>query len=949
MFCKIFFKTTILICAFLFIPINNFLLNNFLPLAEKNYQKLNTLLSPESRLISANNNIQFTLKSYVRYFSHNILADSSTKKLDIFFNNNGNSVQLGLSKIISFKKKSKSLQKKINITIIPVLFNKKIFYAYLAVSPDDNYIIDIFISPLTEHLKRCSRILNNNTIGMPEEIRLTTDPEHIFPSYAALDTIDESVQISKKFLNSIFDTNIGKILETLSGKKQKLLIIHFPGLVISARDAIIIDGSLSKKEKAWQIIKEFLKKFDNGIPLSTLKKIQKKFDLFYKNPKTPGNIKNSVLSLSMESLNKKILSAFHEGHMWFNDIAFQEIPDTSDIKINSPLYQKIFKRIKEIFIEVANNEAERYKKKDRLWKSELLEVIKDIPKLENLWNNLIKENYIDKTGILQNNFLTLNTWRELKLKSDFYEHKEKIYNLMNTTREQKNILKFPIKILTSPDNIEVKHLSDFILPIAVLDAHSPKRKIFINNNFIKVMCKLHELGMATQRGDIYHDNNNPQSKKLGNLWESIIYSVAFHEIRGHFRIINNNIIFNPEEEWAQAERGGRDYIFMNTLAIMYFLFEIVEQDTNFNPAFLDFFVEKNPYLFRNLTDKEKSIFTKRLLQIYFDLADKNIVPVSKTGLTYRKTGKTRKDYEKLMCTYGNLCIETLFDFLLHSKKTMSFNEIADELGAWRLKYSLRIYIERLKQIGIITSSSNNQGETVYSFITIPGFLAKDAKKIIEGFNDLLPDDEKLKTAREKFFAILEPYRSLNLLKTIEKYSAPKTAREKNDKIVIAISPGWIPQIQRDSSQFSSLIFILKKIPNIEIIIGKEEYLVNTLKDLIENKKETSWGKIIIIAEKNALQTTLLKTLIPRENEKNKPFVVCVNTENIKPNSYIPITDIIKDSILAANNPDFTGSPKNIIIKKYNSRFIIFSPAAKALNIDIRNKIYKEQAKLLIAA
>ncbi|MFH1664688.1 MAG: hypothetical protein ABIA77_00890 [Candidatus Omnitrophota bacterium] len=111
--------------------------------------------------------------------------------------------------------------------------------------------------------------------------------------------------------------------------------------------------------------------------------------------------------------------------------------------------------------------------------------------------------------------------------------------------------------------MRVERLSDHVLPVAVTKEDGT---VLVNENFVKVMHKIREL-IAKQGwgkvdwvsdGDI-HDLVPKWSgghRELGQFYMSILYSVAIHEMKGHFRIENGVILFNPDESWAQGERGG---------------------------------------------------------------------------------------------------------------------------------------------------------------------------------------------------------------------------------------------------------------------------------------------------------------------------------------------------------------------------------------------------------
>jgi hypothetical protein len=151
--------------------------------------------------------------------------------------------------------------------------------------------------------------------------------------------------------------------------------------------------------------------------------------------------------------------------------------------------------------------------------------------------------------------------------------------------------------------VVVMPLSEVIIPTAAVTKDGT---IYINENFVRVMELLRRKGadirdkkkgaMITRgvRGPVIDST----------LFDSIIYSIALHEIRGHFPIEGHGFgIFEPDEEHAQGERG-KSSLYNNLLAILYYWIDVVENNP-YGERYTRRLMSEYPYLFRGLTDEQK--------------------------------------------------------------------------------------------------------------------------------------------------------------------------------------------------------------------------------------------------------------------------------------------------------------------------------------------------------
>ena len=168
------------------------------------------------------------------------------------------------------------------------------------------------------------------------------------------------------------------------------------------------------------------------------------------------------------------------------------------------------------------------------------------------------------------------------------------------------------------NKLVVERLSDGLLPTAVSRYDGT---IALNENFVKLMCLFTRVGMR-DRGDIYGIPNRDERYQddprryfkplIGNMYQSILYSTAIHEIRGHFKIERGAPVLNTDEEFAQGERGGKK-LYVNIIAIVYFWLEFVEvqgKTASFD-SIADFMVA-HPALYRGL-EKGQHFYASRII------------------------------------------------------------------------------------------------------------------------------------------------------------------------------------------------------------------------------------------------------------------------------------------------------------------------------------------------
>jgi hypothetical protein len=155
------------------------------------------------------------------------------------------------------------------------------------------------------------------------------------------------------------------------------------------------------------------------------------------------------------------------------------------------------------------------------------------------------------------------------------------------------------------DKLQFGELSDHIIPTA---SAGDNGVIEINDNFLKILYLLKKMGAHTDKGDIYETNELGEfsGEKLGNLYYSLIYSIALHETRGHYWLKNGVFVLNADENYAQAVRG-KSYRKVNLIATVFFWLAFIENGKRADDRDkVRNFLNENPSLVSGLSREEVS-------------------------------------------------------------------------------------------------------------------------------------------------------------------------------------------------------------------------------------------------------------------------------------------------------------------------------------------------------
>jgi hypothetical protein len=203
-----------------------------------------------------------------------------------------------------------------------------------------------------------------------------------------------------------------------------------------------------------------------------------------------------------------------------------------------------------------------------------------------------------------------------------------------------------------------------------------------------------------------------------------------------------------------------------------------------------------------------------------------------------------------------------------------------------------------------------------------------------------------------FLKIVERMRSYELVGATEGYKKERLATRTSEKMMIAVDTSWVPDVQRNSSQFSALVRKLgglEQLGAVEVVCGQGEALVASLSNMVDKNKTAEWKNVIILAGDKTLKTDGFQRLLSGSADDNKPFVAGIAAKDLKDDSYIRLVEMLTMAVRMARDPELIASSAWVGVDKQNNRYVIFIPRAEAIALEKLQEIYKAQAKVLSAA
>jgi hypothetical protein len=479
---------------------------------------------------------------------------------------------------------------------------------------------------------------------------------------------------------------------------------------------------------------------------------------------------------------------------------------------------------------------------------------------------------------------------------------------------------FPV----TKDKVVVGYLSDSVVPTVLTRRDGV---VVINSNFVKAMAFLIQKGLKSEKGNIFIND-----VLSGNMYYSILYSIAIKSIRGHFRKTRNKYLFMPGEGWAQGQRGGSK-AYVNILSMMFFWFAIAEGGYLITKSRIELFIDEHPALFSNLSEKERGSLPEDLMRFAETVINprrlKRIAfPVA--WFIFEKIYENKKgvSFKQLECAIDTLSSGVKRNGEVGEKLNESINLLLDLNLIIRLRKGKRILYKTCTLTG-------KQAETIRDL------LYTYSKNGIMNYSPA--EINKLRTRIFKETDLVWAKAFSKKIKDIENNAADAG----RGKILIAVETDWIPE-----TQIALMQELIKKIAKkgnpetFEIIRGSKEDLCGKIREKYQ-EEGIKLKDILIFAGKSTVETEEMKKIISLSgDEENKMFIVAVDPEKINNFSYIRLIEMLNMALRAfTGNRFLTDHPAINIIRK-NRRYYVFVPSAERIDLGMIKKLYDGQSRLL---
>ncbi|MFH1664979.1 MAG: hypothetical protein ABIA77_02410, partial [Candidatus Omnitrophota bacterium] len=442
--------------------------------------------------------------------------------------------------------------------------------------------------------------------------------------------------------------------------------------------------------------------------------------------------------------------------------------------------------------------------------------------------------------------------------------------------------------------VVIEHLSDSILPTAQA---RPDGTIALNENFVKIMYKLASIGMRDkEEGAIYDEQPDGTYKNIGNVYESILYSVAIHEIRGHFRIRDGRTELVLDEKWAQGERG-RGHLYVNLAAMLYFWFGIVENGERLYETEIKKFMEDYPEIFRNLEDGERERLPVLAERLTLDFGFRGMgaacfrfVDVPTAAAVYRFMGAR-----------GAFNVDELVPF-----------------GQGMTREAMDRCFSYLRDLGLIMEIKNAMlpGEEVprYGQVPMAGQQVDGVQEILDGLEmpAVKPDIRKV---RGSVYEITEPVWAGSVLEETGKIRDGAIVEDPEEKKIIAIETDWVPDGQANFT--GKLIQEIGKFKNIEVIRASSEKLAGKIREAVDSGR-VSLKDMVVLASRSTIESPGFNEIRSvSDDDQEKAFCVGIDPVELKDDSYVRLMEMLTMALQLASGKTFIRENDKITVKEVN--------------------------------
>ncbi|MFH1877285.1 MAG: hypothetical protein ABH883_00555 [Candidatus Omnitrophota bacterium] len=516
--------------------------------------------------------------------------------------------------------------------------------------------------------------------------------------------------------------------------------------------------------------------------------------------------------------------------------------------------------------------------------------------------------------------------------------------------------------------IKTERLSDTITPAARV---MPDGEIIINEKFVKLMYKLRKegkLGPINKMDGGYYEGTD--------LYTSIIHAVAISVLSGispSYR--HGSVIFEPSEYSASGERGRR-YLYLNTLAIMYYWLAVVEK-TSFPEARAKNFMRMYPEFFTKLSKKEKDILPAhfKLLCSAKIKEDTHVLPAVINFVRAESISGEDDDFKALKikkrvidrvlkpgngipvpledvlsaergdaASCGTLrpgfYLDLWYDIFLNSAGGIT-EEAARVLtsGASPGARLSRHAFHALKESGLIfTPANDSRVLKIRRFASAIETRLRDALKNADS-----PEDTR--KIKPLVYGFTEPFWGA------ETAGLARETRE-TPPVIIGIETGWIPETQK--LLIKSLLQRVEKLNGgkFHVVFGTSETITGKIISALAEEEGASIRNTAILVNASSLENIkdqFTSYCASRGMENEQPLLAGIDPRNLTDNSYIRLLEMLSLTIRMSRGQDNIPPHPWISIKNKDPRTYIFTPQADPLDLEALKHIYRSQARTLLSA